>query len=118
MKKTTMNLILKLLGNSEVFFDIGANTGSYSLVAASLNKKVNVHAFEPVDAAFNMLVSSKNLSNFDNIKPNNIALSNFNGESTFNLQMADSPVIPLGSSLRQDMGDQHNKRTIKVKTLL
>ena len=115
-EKTTMKLILKLLSNSEVFFDIGANTGLYSLVAASLANEIKVHAFEPVDMAYNMIVAGKNASNFDNIKTNEIALSNFDGESTFNLQMSDESTIPLGSSLRQDMGDQQNKRTIKVKT--
>ena len=116
-EKTTMDLILKLLSSSDVFFDIGANTGLYSLVAASSERNIMVHAFEPVDIAYNMIVAGKNASNFDNIKTNEIALSNFDGESTFNLQMSDESTIPLGSSLRQDMGDQKNKRTIKVKTM-
>ncbi|HEY3251170.1 MAG TPA: FkbM family methyltransferase [Ignavibacteria bacterium] len=113
----TENIILKLLQSAEVFFDIGANTGLYSLIAASRNHKIQVHSFEPVDSAYNLFTASIKASGLTNIKPNKIAVSNLDGESTFNLQMTSS-TIPLGSSLRQDMGDQENKLVIKVKTMM
>lgn len=112
----TENIVLKLLKPAEIFFDIGANTGLYSLLAASIDNNMKIHAFEPVDSAFNFLTANINENRFSNIKANKVALSNFDGESTFNLQLSDS-IIPLGSSLRQDMGDQENKLVIKVKTM-
>jgi FkbM family methyltransferase len=112
----TENIMLKLLKNTEVFFDIGANTGLFTLLAASQSHPIKVHSFEPVDSAYDFLTRSVKESGFDNVTTNQIALSDFDGESTFNLQMTGS-TIPLGSSLRQDMGDQQNKRVIKVKTM-
>jgi len=112
----TENIVLKLLHDTKVFFDIGSNTGLYSLIAASQTHNIQVHAFEPVDSAYDFLSTRIKTSGLNNITANKIALSDFDGESTFNLQMTGS-AIPLGSSLRHDMGDQENKRVIKVKTM-
>ncbi len=37
----------KLIVNCRTFFDVGANTGYYSLLAARLNRDIRVFAFEP-----------------------------------------------------------------------
>lgn len=111
----TENIILKLLPNADIFFDIGANTGLYSLIAASQSPNIQVHSFEPVDSAYNLFNKSKSANNLNNIVLSKIALSDFDGESTFNLQL-NATGVPVSSSLRQDMGDQKNKLIIKVET--
>ena len=56
---------IKLVTRSTVIFDIGANTGVYSLIAKSVNKKAIVYAFEPVERVYDKLVFNNQLNNFD-----------------------------------------------------
>jgi FkbM family methyltransferase len=112
----TISIFPKLLQKAHVFFDIGANTGIYSLIAAAQNNNIEVHSFEPVDIIYKALERNIKASNFLNVVTNEIALCDFNGESEFNLQSVNDPIIPLGSSLRKDMGEASNMRIIKVKT--
>jgi FkbM family methyltransferase len=58
-----------------VFYDIGANVGSYSMYAASLNSKLNVYAFEPVQENFCALLNNILLNNADNVHAFRIAAS-------------------------------------------
>jgi len=51
--ETEMTKIFKeLILYSNSFFDIGANTGYYSLLASTLNSRCIVHSFEPVPKIF------------------------------------------------------------------
>eukprot|EP01026_Neomeris_dumetosa_P028779 TRINITY_DN2332_c0_g1_i6.p1 TRINITY_DN2332_c0_g1~~TRINITY_DN2332_c0_g1_i6.p1 ORF type:complete len:275 (-),score=22.45 TRINITY_DN2332_c0_g1_i6:76-900(-) len=56
-----------------VILDIGANIGLHSLYFASLGYEV--HAFEPLQANFNILQCSKVANDFKNLKTNNFGLS-------------------------------------------
>lgn len=47
---------------SGTIFDIGANTGLFALVAASVNPEVSVHAFEAVPRTFERLVANVGLN--------------------------------------------------------
>ena len=63
------------------FFDIGSNSGIYSLIIAKLYKKVNVFSFEPVKSTFLKLKKNTSLnSNLKNIKKYNYGLSNKNSK--------------------------------------
>ncbi len=112
----TLSIITTLLNQSVVFFDIGANTGLFSLLAASSNGIREVHAFEPMDSAYNLFKDNVSLNNFDRILINKIALSDFDGESIFNIQ-AEGSDIPLGSSLRSDVGEHGIQQKVKVETM-
>ncbi|RPI15570.1 MAG: FkbM family methyltransferase [Ignavibacteriae bacterium] len=114
----TVNTFLKLLQkNVKVFIDIGANTGFYALIAASFDKSMRVFAFEPIDSAFDIMKGNKEINKFDNLVVEKKAVSDFDGISKFNLQKTSSPKIPLGSSLRTDMGDQEDMIIIDVPTI-
>lgn len=69
------------LTKKDIFYDIGANIGFYSMLAAELGAEV--HAFEPVERTFHIL--EKNLQCYTHTKLNNTALSETNGEVTFYL---------------------------------
>jgi FkbM family methyltransferase len=112
----TLSIITSLMKQSSVFFDIGANTGLFSLLAASSDRMKQVNSFEPMDAAYDLFKDNISLNNFSKIKINKIALSDFDGESIFNIQMEGSD-IPLGSSLRSDVGEHEILQKIKVKTM-
>lgn len=51
----------------DVFFDVGANIGIYSLYAASLFPEMIIYAFEPMPVNYDALLENKNLNNFQKI---------------------------------------------------
>jgi FkbM family methyltransferase len=55
----------KLAARSEVIFDIGANTGVYSLIAKAINKDSTVFAFEPLKRVYEKLVLNNEINQFD-----------------------------------------------------
>ena len=67
---------------SDVVFDIGANTGIYSLVTKSINPEALVYAFEPSSHTYYKLKKNNALNEFK-IKCEKIALSNISGEQVF-----------------------------------
>ena len=77
-EKHSMQLWIKLCQNANTIFDIGANTGIYSLVAQTIRPKATVYAFEPVRTVYDKLVANSKLNNYS-IHCYEKALSNTNG---------------------------------------
>lgn len=82
---------------SEVIFDIGANTGIYSLTAKTLNKKAKVHAFEPSNHIYSRLLANSRLNKFD-IVCQQMAVSNQSGSQI----LYDLPHASDNASLSPD----------------
>ncbi|MES2417956.1 MAG: FkbM family methyltransferase [Bacteroidota bacterium] len=61
-----MGFLLHFLRPEDVFFDIGANVGSYTLLASSVCKAKSF-AFEPSPATFNILTQNIALNKLDNL---------------------------------------------------
>ncbi len=80
-EKESIQSWMKLCESAETVFDIGANTGIYSLITKTVNPKATVYAFEPVSRVFKRLNENIKLNNFD-IKPVEEAISNSNGTAT------------------------------------
>jgi FkbM family methyltransferase len=76
----TIKLLVDLLDYADTFFDIGANTGLYSLIAASDNPRRLVYAFEPVPRVFDCLRRNVELNKLHNIHINPCAITNYDGE--------------------------------------
>lgn len=72
-EEETMNFLKKELGQNDVVLDIGANNGYYSLLCATIAKKVI--AFEPSPRDFFRLKENKELNKFDNLVIENFGLS-------------------------------------------
>ena len=73
-----------LIKNCKVFFDIGANIGYYSIMAATSSRTVNIFSFEPAEGPQKYLESNIRINGFqDRIMNNNLALSNEAGKITF-----------------------------------
>lgn len=68
----------KIVKKKQYIFDIGANSGIYSLVSCAFNKKSFVYAFEPNVKCINAIKKSK-IKNKYKIKTVNNALSNKKG---------------------------------------
>ena len=81
-EEETIWLWIKLCKSSKTIFDIGANTGLYSLIAKTVNPFAKVFAFEPSENTYSKLQHNNNLNN-TKIVTEKVALSNDLGSKTF-----------------------------------
>ena len=101
----------KLAKESEVIFDLGANTGIYSLVSKAVNQKAEIYSFEPVPETYNWLKENIDLNNFS-IYSEQIALSNYNGMSVIKIKEEDHYAATLSNELDDDI----NVKSIPIET--
>lgn len=73
-----VKLLKKLLKPDQVFFDIGANIGVITLIAANLLTEGDVHAFEPSNHHLEKLHRNLEVNDFQNVKVNPFGLSDEN----------------------------------------
>jgi FkbM family methyltransferase len=87
----TVDWIRENVKADDIFYDIGANIGVYSILAASrTGKGGRVYAFEPHGANFARLIDNIALNNFQQIVfPNNFALNDQEGLFSFNYKSGD-----------------------------
>jgi FkbM family methyltransferase len=78
-EKKSMKLWTSLSKKSNIIFDIGANTGVYSMVSKAVNSGAEVHAFEPFEAIHQKLDYNASINNFK-IHTNCKAISNYTGD--------------------------------------
>jgi len=87
------DLVQRLLGEDDVFWDVGANVGYFTLVAATaLANRGQIVAFEPGKNAYARLVSNLALNPYRNIKAFPVAVTDREGEAVLHLlgDIADS----------------------------
>lgn len=97
----TIEWLKNFIKQDTIFYDIGANTGAYSLVAASLmNNHGRVVSFEPVPSTFIELCQNIEINNLkSSIIPINIALNEKVDYIEFSLNSFDAGVgMHLGLS--------------------
>ena len=112
-------LVRRLLEADEVFWDIGANVGYFTLVAATaLNNSGQILAFEPGGPAYERLVENIALNPFTNIHPYNLAVSDAEGEAVLYLagDFADSSASLYQAGL--EPGDRQVCRTVCLDKFL
>ncbi len=80
-EKMSMGLWSKLSKECQVIFDIGANTGIYSLVAQTISPNAQVFAFEPVKRVWEKLQYNIHINGFQSIAVEK-ATSNYDGVAT------------------------------------
>jgi FkbM family methyltransferase len=86
-------LVRRLLKDDDGFWDVGANVGYFTLVAATaLANRGQIVAFEPGENAFARLVENISLNAYDNIKTFQLAVSDREGEAVLHVlgDIADS----------------------------
>lgn len=105
---------IKNLKEEDVFYDIGANYGFYSCLAAEFCKEV--HSFEPVPEIFNYL--KINTVDYSNTILNNLAVSDKNGIAEIYLDKKYSGVSTLNTKIvEKSTFDLSNKLKIRTITL-
>jgi FkbM family methyltransferase len=112
-------LIRKMLSPGDNFWDIGANIGYFTLLAAAaLHNTGQIIGFEPGQIAFRRLQENIGLNNFNNITAVNLAASDCAGEAKLYLA---SEIADTGATLYQggmDRGQFEIIQTISLDSFL
>lgn len=114
----SVRVFTELIKSSNVFLDIGANVGYYSLLASKINKDISVYAFEPFPDSVKAMQRNVTKNGAGNISIISLALSDEEGDTEFFYKI--HPGFP-GQEL-QLSGDNSlvnfkmdDRKTIKVK---
>jgi FkbM family methyltransferase len=86
-EETELIFLKRFLKRGDIFFDLGANIGIFSLNAAkAIGEEGTAHAFEPTPETFSRLEMNVELNRYENIiKCNNIGLSETPGFLKMNI---------------------------------
>jgi len=77
------DIFLKLIKKVGTFYDIGANIGYYSLLAAMENENIKIVGFEPASGCHYYFQENVSLNRFSNIRIERLALADKHGEIDF-----------------------------------
>jgi FkbM family methyltransferase len=113
-EKDSLLIWSKLCEKSDVIFDIGANTGIYTLIAKSVNNESSVFAFDPIKRVYDKLSKNIQLNNFD-VKSYQIALSDKTGEAiVYDIDAEHTYSVTVNKNLHSDSTSVNE---VKINTL-
>jgi FkbM family methyltransferase len=72
-------LWMRYARSARTIFDVGANVGLYSLLAAASNPRADIHAFEPTPYLHHQLLDNIALNSITNIHANRVGVSGQSG---------------------------------------
>jgi FkbM family methyltransferase len=115
-EETEINFINSFLQPGDCFFDIGANIGLFSLHASTKISDIGcIYAFEPTPTTYERLLKNIVLNNFENIKTENIGMSDSVDTVTFYISNngydAWNSIVPLPEL------DNYSKITVNTTTI-
>ena len=84
-EKPSMNIFVQLAKNSKTVFDIGANTGIYSIASAINSPKSSVYSFEPVPKIFSRLNHNIKINSLENVQSQNYLVANYDGVQSLHI---------------------------------
>lgn len=97
-----MSFLLKALKKEDLFIDIGANIGSYTILASKVVGS-NVLCFEPVLETFSILNENIHINHVsDHVKAFNIGLSNEVGEIYFTNNLDTTNHVSFDNSIKEN----------------
>lgn len=118
----TLKVWKKLAQHAKHIFDVGANTGVYSLFAKDANPQAQVYAFEPIGRVFSYLELNKQINrrtkvDFD-LNCFRMALSDYTGEGVmYDLPVEHMYTASLNSDIHQARGQPLQSVTETVKVM-
>jgi len=77
-EKDVTNYVLKNFRDGDIFLDVGANIGYYTLLAASLSKSGKVYSVEANPQVYKRLLNNIQINGFTNVFSFNVAAGNTN----------------------------------------
>lgn len=105
-----MSFVMHLLNEDDVFFDVGTNVGTYTVIAGGVCR-AKTFAFEPVNSTYNSLLQNIKLNDIHNkVNALNIGLSDFEGDVEFTIDLDAKNHVATAS-------DTAKTTTIKVEKL-
>ena len=87
--------LIEYLKTTQVFFDIGANVGYYSLICSKFNTEAQIFSFEPMSSTYMKLIHNIALNACSNISPYNLGFSNEDSISRMYFNEAESGACSL-----------------------
>ena len=112
----TRSFLDAYLRPGDVFLDIGANVGLYTIAAARLvGNGGQVHAFEPCSKTFARLEENVRLNGLRNVSCHRVALSDENAEAQ--LSLAKDGFDAWNSLGKPYMGEPGGQETVQTVTL-
>ena len=112
----TRSFLDAYLRPGDVFLDIGANVGLYTIAAARLvGSGGQVHAFEPCSQTFGRLEENVRLNGLRNVSCHRVALSDENAEAQ--LSLAKDGFDAWNSLGKPYMGEPGGQETVRTVTL-
>jgi len=113
-EENELSFLKRYLRKGDIFFDIGANIGLFSLLASNVvEDEGEIYAFEPTPETFKRLDANIELNNFTNIKSHQFAFSNEIGELPFHISTDGSDAFNSFARVKK----LENGDTISVKTI-
>jgi len=113
-EKEVGDLLRSMLRANDVFIDIGANIGYFSLLSATISPSVRIFSFEPVKDLFQKMNVNISLNNIKNISTVNAAVGKISEEKELFVSASDN----LGmSSFYQPENYSGKKERVKVVTI-
>ena len=113
----SLSIWIELAKKSSVIFDIGANTGIFSLLAKGFNPSAKIYGFEPQPNICKCFSKQIALNHFD-IKAFQLALSNENGSTKFyNYGFDTFNSNTTAGSLNQEFRNLVTQQAIDVETI-
>jgi FkbM family methyltransferase len=86
-EKNDLIYLLSKLKEGDLFIDVGANIGLFSIVVAKANATVRVHAFEPIPINVHLFKASLCLNKIESVKVNESCVGDYVGEVEFSLSV-------------------------------
>lgn len=113
-EKWTSELFLKEINDWDIFIDVWANIGYYSLLIAKKKNWVKIVSIEPTKKIFDILVENININYFNNITSINIWV----GAKKESVIISYNPTNPGWSSIvNMDLNENFDKETIEIDSL-
>ena len=110
----TQNFYAGILQSGMIVFDIGANKGLYSLIAAAkIGKEGEIYSFEPAPKAHDSLLDNIKLNNYYNIFPFKLGVSDKQGEIIFNI-CEDDAYNSIGNNPLKPVKEQQIIKTTSI----
>jgi FkbM family methyltransferase len=107
-------LIQKLLRPSDIFVDLGANEGYFSIVAACLVPRGRVLAVEPQPALREVLLENVRINAANNVSVSSLAICDQNGEARLFVR---SSINNMGSRLNVPFKFGFGSKLVQTRTL-
>lgn len=111
-------LIATILADGGIMLDVGANTGYYALLAASMGPRTEVHAFEPFPPVFDLLSANlaRNLQG-SRVRAVASAASDTCGTAELYIPPGDHGFIESSASLEESFREPSGSVAVTTTTL-